>query len=146
MRLENGFIDTPQIVSLQNQGDGMKKINPVLFIALFLLSIILFSCDKRNITEPRLAHDGDISYYWYPGGDTIAFALDIPMPHYVYACIISNCGELVRSVYDEPMGAGTHMYLWDLKDNNGRMLDEGYYAFYFKADFYEDIAWVKYEK
>jgi hypothetical protein len=44
------------------------------------------------------------------------------------------------------MGAGAHMYLWDLKDNNGRMLDEGYYAFYFKADFYEDIAWVKYEK
>ncbi len=124
----------------------MKKAISALILTAFLLSIAVISCDKRNITEPRLAHDGDIYYYWYPEGDTIAFALDIPVSSYVYACVINNSGGLVRSVYDEYMEPGIYGFHWDLRDNSGQLVDEGYYAFYFRADFYEDIAWVKYEK
>jgi hypothetical protein len=123
----------------------MTKSIWLLCLAALFISITTFSCDKRNITEPRLCNEDDISgsVSWYSQEDTISFLLAMPEPGHVFACIISNSDELVRSVFNQNIEAGTHSFQWDMKNNSGKLVDEGYYAFCITSDFYRDIAWFE---
>ncbi len=127
----------------------MKKSIWLILLTTILITIALLSCDKRNITEPRLAGDDDITgrYYLFPDQDSVLFMISVPREIFVYACVIDNSGRLVKSVYNQNLQAGNWSFIWNFTDNAGQMVDEGFYAFYHRqGNYYENTEWFEYKK
>jgi hypothetical protein len=47
-------------------------------------------------------------------------------------------GQMVRTLVDEPMAAGTHEIIWDGKDNHGSQVASGIYFYKLRSGDYED--------
>jgi hypothetical protein len=122
------------------------KVIYSLISAAFLI-FIASSCDKRNITEPRL-YSGqelkDVDSLWADSTHT-ALRFDYALPHsaHVNATVLASSGREVRTFTGTVEEAGLHTILWDLTNDNGNRVDNGIYAFSLRAGDENRMIWFE---
>jgi hypothetical protein len=73
----------------------------------------------------------------FSGATTIGFQL--PEPTHVVLEIYDALGREVRAAIDQPYKAGNHYFVWDGRDDRGRIVASGVYFFRFRAGAFEDM-------
>ena len=63
---------------------------------------------------------------------------DLPKSTYVTLTVYNMLGQLVRTLVDSKMPAGSYQVIWDARDQKGQVVPSGIYVFILKSDSYTE--------
>ncbi|MDP8240476.1 MAG: FlgD immunoglobulin-like domain containing protein [Candidatus Hatepunaea meridiana] len=128
----------------------MRNINLVQWLLVVSLVLMTFSgCDDINIVEPCFVTESSFDYditvlnrealkqdqFW------VKFSL--PEDSHVSISILDGSGFIVRMLVDGYFAPGLHKVEWDLKDKNGKEVEDGLYCLAFETPTYSRVMFFK---
>jgi FlgD Ig-like domain len=124
--------------SSESETDGERKqeVEVIKFVVKGdALGKNSFDDDPSNPDVPTALPEGFALSQNYPNpfNPTTKIDYTLASPERVRIDIINVMGQVVRTLVDEQVGAGTNTVEWDATDDNGRQVASGMYFYRFKA-------------
>jgi hypothetical protein len=117
----------------------------------FLLSIVVMgavllgSCDKYNIVEPRFYAEDDIRFTISQSDSLLEYNFYLPQPSYVQIAVLNSGGGVVIVLIDDYLDAGGHGRAWNLRDSDHEKVSEGIYCIALNCSFFSRETWFEIE-